>query len=184
MNTISRRRLVYSLGSVAITPSITLTGCFTSEGEIVRYAVVAGTAAVSIGQVISVAIPPLGAQIIATGNALIAAAEAWQIGAGTEGQLINALTALKLILESIPIAGAGLVAALLPIAIAAINSIFSLLGKDETQEQVRAFNAAPNTWPPATIPHHFGDTPVTDFEKEWDKVVSEKHIVGAVNFGK
>ena len=103
-------------------------GCTISERQIVSYAVIAATAGSSIGAIIKQSNPPLGEQIQRSSDAVVIAAEEWEHGNGTQGTLVSSLNALMHVLQSIPSDQAQGVAALLPIAIAAIRSIFAIMG--------------------------------------------------------
>ena len=153
----------------------------TTQSQVIQYAVEVGTAAASIGTAVRQRSQELGDQTIGAANALIAAAERWKIE-GLAGALINALNTLRAILESIPYDVAATVAALIPIVIAAIETIFALFvkatGKGVTQ-------AADNQsiWHPAQIPHHFGHSEEKDFRDFWNQTVASQHITGVLTFG-
>lgn len=172
-----RRDALKSVLFTSVATSLSLTGCQSSEDEIVRYAIIAGTAAVSIGTLLKDKNPSLGEQIVASANAVIASASEWQLGGGTEALLVNALNSLLNILNTIPHDTAGAVAALIPIAVAAIKSIFVLLEKKDPQI-VATISPQRDVWPPATIEHKWGHTPESDFKAEWNS--KAKDVPGAV----
>lgn len=174
----NRRSLLTQLSASLVL--VSLEGCSSSEAEIVRYAVIAGTAAASIGQIVSLKNPELGERIINSANALVAAAERWEMDTGLEGHLVQALNALKDILETIPSDAAGQAVVLIPIAIAAIQSIFILLVKQTGKGIAQSKTEGP--YKPAALPHRFGHMPHKDFEDAWNAQVQQNHIPDVITF--
>jgi len=156
-------------------PFSMLAGCV-SESDIIQYARILSVAAGSIGQIIERTQEVLGHRIRVTADAVMDAINRWQYDGGTVGVVINALNALKILLETIPGNVASTVAALIPIALAAIQAIFALLPPTPGPEPP----SEPIVWHPGHIPHHFGYAPDKDFRVCWN--AAARNVQNAVIF--